>query len=64
MTNTLIVGSQRLYVVTPDGHAAALAEASCQCRWTLSMGMLVCTECATGVQLQQPSYLRAGAKHD
>jgi hypothetical protein len=62
MANTLIVGSQRLYVVTSEGHAAASAEASCECRWTLSMSMLVCEHCGTAVELDRPAFARREAK--
>jgi len=64
MSNLRSVGAQRPYVVTSDGHAAALAEASCSCEYRLSMGMMVCCKCGTGVPLVQPTYLPSRGKRD
>lgn len=51
MSDRLIVGSQRLYVVTPEGRAAASAESSCSCRYVRDNNFLVCEYCGTAFQL-------------
>ena len=63
MSNTLSVGSLRPYVVTPEGHAAALADVSCNCRWHVEPGMLVCELCGTAVPLKRSDSVWKGASH-
>jgi len=47
MSTQLSVGSQRLYVVTDDGRAAASAEDSCECVLMREDSLLVCQNCGT-----------------
>lgn len=54
MSNTFSLGSQRLYVVTPEGHAAALAEPSCTCVWQLHASLFVCDNCGQAVDANRP----------
>lgn len=64
MSNTLILGSQRLYVVTPEGRAAASAEASCQCDWRVNVNCLVCCKCGTAVELRRQDVSSKSGKPD
>lgn len=57
-----IVSVRGTLQVTPEGHAAALTEQSCECRWVIRAGMLVCEYCETGVQLTRPQAARLNHK--
>jgi hypothetical protein len=47
MSTRSIVEARSLYRVTPEGHAAALAESSCVCTMTFEFGLLQCGFCGT-----------------
>lgn len=57
------LGAQRLYVVTPLGHAAALAEPSCRCLWILEPPLFVCRNCGQAVPAKRSTAHDYNRKH-
>lgn len=53
MSTAHSLGATRDFMVTSEGHAAALAEGSCQCVWQVASGMLVCKFCGTAFALMR-----------
>lgn len=57
-----IVPDEARYWVTPDGHAAALAEESCKCSYRNADGWLICCYCETGFKTARPQAARNPGK--
>lgn len=55
MSTSVSLGAERLYVVTPEGHAAALAEESCECDWVIEPPHARCTRCGWLMKLLRPA---------
>lgn len=62
MSTGRIVPDEARYVVTSEGHAAALAEASCKCSFANRDGWLICIYCATGFKTARPQAARTPEK--
>ena len=62
MSNTLIVGSQRLYVVTPEGRAAASAEETCTCHYHFFKGMFCCCMCGFAIEYHEAPFIGGRGK--
>lgn len=55
MSSTYFNGSETRFVVTPEGHEAAIATERCDCEYRINVSLLVCVKCGTGVGIGRQS---------
>lgn len=58
MSVSSIVPHGPRYWVTPEGHAAAWAEGTCDCEYEPRLGMLICRLCGNAALMLRPAAAR------